>query len=98
MVRPLVLVIAAMLAAAGGAARGSELNFAVSSFPLSVDPHFYNGIGDRSLALHFYSRLVEQKPDMTPIPGLATSWKAVSDTAWEFQLRPGVQWQDGQPF
>ena len=98
MVRPSVLLIAAMLAAAAGAASAAELNFGVSSFPLSVDPHFYNGIGDRSLMLHLYSRLVEQKPDMTPIPGLATSWKALSDTEWEFQLRPGVQWQDGQPF
>ncbi len=97
MVRPSILLIAAMLAAAG-ATHAAELNFGVSSFPLSVDPHFYNGIGDRSMALHLYSRLVEQKPDMTPIPGLATSWKAVSDTEWEFQLRPGVQWQDGQPF
>jgi peptide/nickel transport system substrate-binding protein len=98
MARPSLLLIAAMLAAATGAGRAAELNFGVSAFPLSVDPHFYNGIGDRSLTLHLYSRLVEQKPDMTPIPGLATSWKAVSDTVWEFQLRPGVQWQDGKPF
>jgi len=97
MVRPSLVLIAAILAAAPGASRAAELNFAVSAFPLSVDPHFYNGIGDRSLTLHLYSRLVEQKPDMTTIPGLATSWKAVSDTEWEFRLRPGVQWQDGQP-
>jgi len=98
MARLSLLLIAAVLATTTGAGRAAELNFGVSSFPLSVDPHFYNGIGDRSLTLHLYSRLVEQKPDMTPIPGLATSWKAVSDTEWELVLRPGVQWQDGQAF
>jgi ABC-type transport system substrate-binding protein len=28
-------------------------------------------------------------------PGLATSWKALNETAWEFTLRPGVKFHDG---
>jgi hypothetical protein len=31
------------------------------------------------------------------IPALATSWKNVNDTTWEFTLRPGVKFHDGAP-
>ena len=33
--------------------------------------------------------------DGTPQPALASSWEAVDDTTWQFQLRPGVVFQDG---
>jgi peptide/nickel transport system substrate-binding protein len=33
--------------------------------------------------------------DGSPQPALATSWEAVGDTTWRFQLRPGVTFQDG---
>ena len=32
------------------------------------------------------------------VPALATSWKRLDDTTWEFTLRKGVQFQNGQPF
>src|SRR5215470_14134077 len=31
-------------------------------------------------------------------PGLATSWRTVNETTWEFILRPGVKFHDGSPF
>jgi len=88
---------AAVGVAMSQAAGATELRIGASAYPLSVDPHFYNGIADRNLALHLYSRLVEQTPDMKVIPGLASEWKLVSDTVWEFTLRPGVTWSDGKP-
>ena len=33
-----------------------------------------------------------------PQPALAVAWRAVSDTVWEFSLRPGVKWHDGRDF
>ena len=33
--------------------------------------------------------------DGSPQPALATSWAAVDDTTWRFQLRTGVSFQDG---
>ncbi|HAS91216.1 MAG TPA: ABC transporter substrate-binding protein [Sedimentibacter sp.] len=32
------------------------------------------------------------------IPGLAESWKQISDTVWEFKLRQGVKFHDGTEF
>ena len=32
------------------------------------------------------------------IPGLAVSWKNVNRTTWQFKLRPGVKFSDGEPF
>lgn len=92
-----IAAAAVWLGMAASAAQAADLRIGVSAFPLSVDPHFYNGIGDRNLALHLFNRLVEQKGDMSLAPGLAAAWKPVSDTVWEFTLRDGVTWSDGKP-
>jgi peptide/nickel transport system substrate-binding protein len=31
-------------------------------------------------------------------PGLATAWKSVNETTWEFTLRQGIRFHDGSPF
>src|SRR6266540_6031028 len=41
--------------------------------------------------------LLRYEPDGTLSENLATSWKQVKPTAWDFQLREGVKFQDGTP-
>lgn len=41
--------------------------------------------------------LVEADPQFNLKPQLAESWKMLSDTRWEFTLRQGVKFHDGQP-
>ena len=31
------------------------------------------------------------------LPSLATSWKQINPTTWEFKIRADVKWHDGQP-
>lgn len=64
----------------------------------TIDPHFHNVGPNNALTMHIFDRLVERDGRARPHPSLATAWRAVSDTIWEFQLREGVTWHDGRPF
>ncbi len=77
---------------------GTTLNIGIGGAVTSIDPHFYNASPNNSLAMHIFDRLVERDARAQPYPGLAESWRVVSDTVWEFKLRPGVKWHDGRDF
>ncbi|MBM4443643.1 MAG: ABC transporter substrate-binding protein, partial [Candidatus Rokubacteria bacterium] len=48
---------------------------------------------------HIYDRLLDRDAKtFKPKPMLATSWKIVNDTTWEFALRPNVKFHNGEPF
>jgi peptide/nickel transport system substrate-binding protein len=48
---------------------------------------------------HIYDRLLDRDPKtFKPTPMLAESWKIVNDTTWEFKLRKGVKFHNGEPF
>jgi len=64
----------------------------------SVDPHFLYLSTNIAYAKHLYGRLVDRDENSRLIPGLATSWKALDDTTWEFKLRKGVKFHDGSDF
>jgi len=87
------------LAAPASAQKGNDtLDIGIGGSVTSVDPHFYNASPNNSLSMHIFDRLVERDARARPYPGLAESWRVVSDTVWEFKLRPGVKWHDGRDF
>jgi peptide/nickel transport system substrate-binding protein len=48
---------------------------------------------------HIYDRLLDRDAKtFKPKPMLATEWKIVNDTTWEFKLRKGVKFHNGEPF
>src|SRR5207248_5099679 len=48
---------------------------------------------------HIYDRLLDRDAKtLKPKPMLATGWKIVNDTTWEFALRQGVKFHNGEPF
>ncbi|MBI4271734.1 MAG: hypothetical protein HY615_15470 [Candidatus Rokubacteria bacterium] len=48
---------------------------------------------------HIYDRLLDRDPKtLRPKPMLATGWRIVNDTTWEFTLRQGVKFHNGEPF
>ncbi|SHJ39800.1 peptide/nickel transport system substrate-binding protein [Roseomonas rosea] len=94
---------ASWLAAAGAGpaaaqSAGPRVTIAIGSPATSMDPHFYNATPNHTVAMHIFDRLTERMPDGTLVPGLATDWKLLSPTRWEFRLRPDVTWHDGKPF
>jgi peptide/nickel transport system substrate-binding protein len=48
---------------------------------------------------HIYDRLLDRDAKTSrPRPMLATEWKIVNDTTWEFKLRRNVKFHNGEPF
>src|SRR5215213_8797927 len=93
--------IAAALAlgiAAPAAAQNQNLTIGIGGSPTSLAPHFYNASPNISLTMHLFDRLVEQDARARIRPMLAEGWRPISDTVWEFKLRPGVKWHDGRDF
>lgn len=89
----------ALLAAAAlpGPAGAQTLSIGFADPLSSLDPQLNNHAGDRSVDVHFWDLLVENKWNRLQ-PGLALAWKPLDPKTWEFKLRPGVKWQDGKPF
>src|SRR6266540_722964 len=89
-------VFAAVLAVTwASAAIAQELRVGLSAEPSAMDPHFHNLTPNNSLTKHIYDRLLDQDENQRLKPALATSWKTLNDTTWEFKLRPGVRFTDG---
>lgn len=79
-------------------ASAADLTIGLATDVTSLDPHFHNVTPNNSLGFHIYGYLVERDEKSHLVPGLATSWKAVDPTTWEFKLRKGVKFQDGSDF
>ena len=95
-----VYALAAFLAVATGSAavNAQDLTVGLSSSVTSIDPHFHNLTPNSNVAAHIFETLVRRDEHQHLVPGLATEWKAVDDTTWEFKLRHGVKFHDGSEF
>ena len=81
-----------------GNAWSAELRVGLKLEPSSIDPHYHNLSPNNAFARHLFDRLVHTDEKQRLTPGLATSWKPITDTTWEFKLRRGVKFHDGSPF
>jgi len=64
----------------------------------TLDPHFFNAFPTGSSHSAIYEALVANDELQRLQPALATSWRIVDDTTWEFKLRRGVRFHDGSEF
>jgi peptide/nickel transport system substrate-binding protein len=93
--RALAAAATASSLAVAPAALADDLKIAVGADVTSIDPHFFNLFPNNNIAEHVFDKLVQMDPDSKMIPGLATSWRALDETTWEFKLRKGVKFHDG---
>ena len=64
----------------------------------NASPFGARSAADRALVALLFRGLVRLGPDQTIVGDLASSWENdPSGNTWTFHLRPGLQWQDGQP-
>ena len=89
-------VVVAVLAVPPATAQ--DIALGLGTAVTSIDPHFHNLASNIKIAMHIFEPLVDQDALQRPVPGLASAWKAIDDTTWEFTLRNGVRFHDGQEF
>jgi peptide/nickel transport system substrate-binding protein len=100
-----LLCVAALLAVAGpGPARRAEaqtpdvLVVAQGVDMQTGDPHKTTLTHAVNVLVNFYDTLIGRDASLALRPGLALSWRAVDPTTWEFKLRQGVRFHNGEPF
>jgi peptide/nickel transport system substrate-binding protein len=76
----------------------TELVIAQSGDISKLDPHLSTGGSDVTVTFNLYDHVTSRHRDNKLHPSLATEWKAVGPTTWQFKLRPGVKFHNGDPF
>lgn len=79
-------------------AAGGTLRVANSAEPVTMDIQKTNDQATTKIAKQIYETLIVQTTDLELVPGLATEWEEVEDNVYEFKLREGVTWHNGEPF
>jgi len=87
-----------LAALAGAPAGAQELKIGLGAEATSIDPHFHNVGPNNALRKHIFQALVSNDENQKNVPELAVSWKSISETDWEFKLRPGVTFSNGMAF
>jgi peptide/nickel transport system substrate-binding protein len=94
-----VVLALALPAAAQDRAKAEEVVVAFAAEPRTLLPNTIVDWTTNNMLEHMYDRLVDRDPKTyKPIPMLAASWKVVDHTTWEFVLRTGVKFHNGEPF
>ncbi len=92
-------IVAAAVLASGlhtEPATADELVIARSVSTTAMDPGFLREAA--TIVDNIFDTLVLRDEDMNLVPGLALSWEALDDTRWEFRLREGITFHNGEAF
>ncbi len=83
-----------------GAAWAAErpLTIAFRGDAATLDPHGRLEATSLNIQAHIFRPLIFLDPQLKLVPDQALSWKALDDLTWEFKLKPGVKFHNGEPF
>lgn len=68
---------------------------ALVSHAPTLDPHMHFERVGILVNINMFDSLVHKSAKLEYEPSLATSWKALNDTTWEFKIRNGVKFHNG---
>jgi peptide/nickel transport system substrate-binding protein len=96
--RGIALGAVSALALSAGGAQAQTMTMGVGSPVTSLDPHYHQLSPNNAVADMIFDKLVETDGAARNQPGLATEWRAIAPTVWEFKLREGVRFHNGSSF
>lgn len=96
--RAAVALLGTIAIPALAAAQETPLTIGMSTTPTTLDPHEDSSAPNNATSRHIWDSLINLTGTSANAPELATEWKALDDTHWEFKLRDGVKFHDGSEF
>jgi len=96
----LATCLAAMLLTIGASlahAQPAQITIVQPAEATTMDPGRSTQVLTVNYFYNLYDSLLRWDAALQLQPGLATAWRAVNDTTWEFSLRSGVKFHDGAP-
>jgi ABC-type transport system substrate-binding protein len=76
-------------------AQATQITIAQPAEATTMDPGRSTQVLTVNYFYNLYDSLTRWDAALQLQPGLATSWKPLGETTWEFTLRPGVKFHDG---
>ena len=78
--------------------KGKSIVVCISSTILSLDPTNHRDRDTHMVIKNMFDSLTTRDKDLRVVPQLAESWQAVDQTTWEFKLRKGAKFHNGDDF
>ncbi len=97
----LVLILAMVLCASMVTAYANDAGTLVVAQAIdatTMDPQKQGGMSSMNVLINMYDTLVFRDTEGNLIPSLATEWEALDETTWQFRLREGVTFHNGDMF
>lgn len=95
--RRLAIGLALVLAGLGFEARAADLRVGFTQDALTLDPGNHRKRETETIIRNMYDGLLTRDPKMRVVPELAESYRQIDAQTYEFVLRQGVTFHDGQP-
>lgn len=76
----------------------AEVKIGLSAEPNTFDPHLTVGRNTQIFIINVYDGLTARDQQGNLVPALAESWKRLDPTTWQFKLRSGVKFHNGDEF
>jgi len=96
--RPVTWLCALMLVCSlPGWASARDLVIGQGTDVSHLDPHYSTSASDVNVFFNLYDNLVLRDEQLNLTPGLAMSWKLIDEKIWQFKLREGVVFHNGDP-
>src|SRR2546430_16242159 len=92
------LATAVLAVSPAGAAPAGEVKIGLAAEPNTFDPHLTVGRNTQIFIVNVFDGLTARDAQGNLVPALAESWKRVNPTTWQFALRKGVKFHNGDDF